>query len=1173
MNRKRFTIALVLALTALLTCLGALSASAQAEDLRITEFEANGIEQNGSLSTGAGARPFELTNFLSVNTAVNPESGELLPAENIKDLAVELPPGAVGNPAAFPQCQETELDSYVGCPPSSEIGVASVKIKLVFLSQVSSPVWNMRPPPGMPAQFAFIVIVSRVHVNFHIRTGTDYGVTATLHNISNTAPLFNSRFTLWGVPADPSHNDVRGVPSTEPRRPFLSNPTSCRGAGLVTEVTATTWQHKDLGVPAASESPSMIDCNQVDFSPTVEAKPTTNLADSPSGLEFHLHLPQNEDPDGLAEAHLREAKMVLPPGLTVNASSANGLGSCTPEQIGYAGPSNERQFTHYELPLTNSFTLSYGGESTPTLDATAPRPVVEEAIEALPGLAGNVRLTGIPGGWTVTFIGDLAGSVVPEELSGDTTNNAAQLVEVTGEDGGFNLHTTTGDTGATFETSYAKDAALIFIGTPSRPLQNGDPIEGPGIAPGTKITNYFGSGMFISKPTTSAQVSVKLKAELPFNANAERIQEGLAGVPGFAGNVSVKAAGSTPFTRSFRVVFAGTLAGTEPEPLTVTSDLTGLGAGVVITPEPPQPLPLSVSRVGDIVAGTPQFTEAPDNCPDAAKIGTVRLDTPLVTHPLIGSVFLATPHQNPFGSLLAIYIAIHDPETGVVLKLPGQLEADPKTGQLTATVSENPQLPFEDLRLEFFKGSAAPLKTGIACGRYEVTTDLTPRTAPEGAIRHPKDAFTIARGAGGKACAKDEASAPTSSDFEAGTIEPSAGLYSPFTLKLARPDGAQQVTGIDASLPTGVLAKLAGVPYCSDAALTAAAAKSGREELANPSCPAASRVGTVTVGAGAGPTPFYVEGGAYLAGPYKGAPLSLAVITPAVAGPFDVGDVVIRNALHIDPVTTRVRAVSDPIPTILQGIPLSIRSILVSLDRDQFTLNPTSCNPMETNGAASTLAGRSVTIASPFQVGDCGKLGLKPKLALSLKGGTKRTGHPALRAVLTPRPGDSNLSRVSVALPKSEFLDNTHIKTICTRVQFAASQCPEGSIYGYAEASSPLLDTPLQGPVYLRSSSNKLPDLVADLHGQIDVVLDGRIDSTKGGGLRSTFENVPDAPVSKFVLEMLGGKKGLLENSTNLCAHTSKASALFDGHNTKTSDQKPVVATSCPAKSKRKARR
>jgi hypothetical protein len=344
--------------------------------------------------------------------------------------------------------------------------------------------------------------------------------------------------------------------------------------------------------------------------------------------------------------------------------------------------------------------------------------------------------------------------------------------------------------------------------------------------------------------------------------------------------------------------------------------------------------------------------------------------------------------------------------------------------------------------------------------------------------------------------------------------------------------------------------------------LAAAAARSGKAEQANPSCPA-SRIGSVTVGAGPGTNPFHTGGTAYLAGPYKNAPLSVAVITPAVAGPFDLGTVVVRNALYVDPETAQGKVVSDPFPKMLDGVPLKLRSIAVRLDRPSFTLNPTNCSAMAVNATITSTDGASSNPTVPFQVGGCKDLGFKPDLKLSLKGGTKRSDYPALRAELNyPKGNYANIAKAVVSLPHSEFLAQNHIKTICTRVQFAADQCPAGSIYGFATATTPLLDQPLSGPVYLRSSSNPLPDLVAALHGQIDVDLVGRIDS-KNGGIRTTFDAVPDAPVSKFVLTMQGGKKGLLENSKNLCNSVNKADVKFTAQNGMELNSKPVLSSKC----------
>jgi hypothetical protein len=404
--------------------------------------------------------------------------------------------------------------------------------------------------------------------------------------------------------------------------------------------------------------------------------------------------------------------------------------------------------------------------------------------------------------------------------------------------------------------------------------------------------------------------------------------------------------------------------------------------------------------------------------------------------------------------------------------------------------------------------------------------------------------------------------------MSAGTTSSAAGQSSPFVLRLDRADGEQELSSLEATLPKGLAAKFVGIPYCSDAALAAAASRSGKAEQAAPSCPA-SRIGSVTVGAGPGTNPFHTQGTAYLAGPYKSAPLSVAVITPAVAGPFDLGTVVVRNALYVDSETAQGRVVSDPFPKIIDGVPLRLRSIAVRLDRPNFTLNPTNCEPMDVRATLSSTDGATAKATSYFQVGGCKDLGFKPKLALSLKGGTDRTDNPALKAVLTyPKGNYANIAKAAVSLPHSEFLAQDHIRTICTRVQFAIDQCPKGSIYGYVSATTPLLEAPISGPVYLRSSNNPLPDLVAALHGQIDVDLVGRIDS-KNGGIRTTFDAVPDAPVSRFVLKMQGGRKGLLDNSEDLCRSVNRADVSFTAQNGRTLHSKPVLTNGCKKKGKK----
>ncbi len=566
--------------------------------------------------------------------------------------------------------------------------------------------------------------------------------------------------------------------------------------------------------------------------------------------------------------------------------------------------------------------------------------------------------------------------------------------------------------------------------------------------------------------------------------------------------------------------------------------------------------------------GKVRFDIAPQSCPNAAKVGTLEVTTPLLGHKLPGSIYVAKPFDNPFGSLLALYLSIEDEESGVIVKLGGKVEPDPSTGQLTATFTENPQLPLEAIELQFFNGPAAALKTPLTCGTKTTTTTMTPWSTPEGVDTHPTGEFKTEVPAVAGACPSSEVEAPAAFNFTAGTASPLAGAYSPFVLRLVRRDGTQHIAGIDTTLPEGLVGKLAGVPYCPESAIALAksreAPEQGKVEQASPSCPAASEVGTVQVTAGAGITPIPVGGHVYLAGPYKGAPLSFVVIVPAVAGPFDLGSVVNRVALNVGEYTSQIHAVSDPLPTIIQGIPLDVRSIDLKLTRPGFSLNPTSCEAKAIEGAVITQAGQAAPLNNRFQVGECGALAFKPKLKISLKGSTKRTGHPALKAVLSMPAGGANIAKAQVGLPHGEFLDNGHIGTVCTQPQLKAQTCPAGSIYGKAKAWTPLLDQPLEGPVYLGTGfGHKLPDLVADLNGQIRVLVHGRVDTDKRHGIRNTFEAVPDAPVSRFVLEMKGGKKGLLVNSENTCRKAQKAEVDFTAQNGKVQTFEAPIANGC----------
>ncbi len=558
-------------------------------------------------------------------------------------------------------------------------------------------------------------------------------------------------------------------------------------------------------------------------------------------------------------------------------------------------------------------------------------------------------------------------------------------------------------------------------------------------------------------------------------------------------------------------------------------------------------------------------------CPAGSKIGSVRVETPLLEEELTGSVFVAKQQDNPFGSLLAIYIVIKNPALGISVSLAGRVDPDPRTGQLVTTFDELPQIPFSRFELDLRDGPRAPLITPSACGEYAVTTELTPWANPGETVTTATE-FEVSAGAGGGGCPSGKPFAPS---LTAGTASPIAGAFSPFALRLTRNDGTDRISGLDLTLPDGLIGKLAGIPYCGDAALAAAAAQSqpgqGAGQIASPSCPAASQVGTVTVGAGAGSSPVYVRTGkAYLAGPYKGAPLSMAIVTPAVTGPFDLGNVVVRAALHVDSATARIRVVSDPLPTILHGIPLDLRDIQVSVDRSGFTLNPTSCDESRFSGSAFSEGGGSAPLSDRFQVGSCTALPFKPKLSLSLSGKTKRNGHPELNAVLRQSPNQAGIDRLAVTLPPTQFIDNAHLGSPCTRPQFAEGRCPPKSLLGRARVFTPLLDNPLEGSVYFRANGGEypLPDIVLDLNGQVHLVLVGHVDSVVKKGsetsrLRTTFDVVPDAPVTKATLRLFGGKRGLLVNSQNLCAAPRRAKVVMDGKNGKPRDFLTPIEIDC----------
>jgi hypothetical protein len=898
--------------------LAALPGTAQA-GFGIKSLSVSALEENGSVDTAAGSHPFAYRVSFEMN---QDEEGK--PEGTLRDLILQLPPGLIGNPRAVTACSGAQFEGEVGhCPNESVIGVAHTRIyNGTEVLEATNPIYNLVPPLGVPAAVGFTLSGTLTIEEASLRTGSDYGADVSDITVPTTVFIQSITADIWGVPAAHGHDAERKclppegevlfspceVEAAAHPAPFLSLPTSC-GAPLKTTALADSLQEPGVFMKAVSFSldehgnPVGLDsCSKPPFDPTIEARPESSAADSPTGLHFQLHLPQEEDPAKPATAELKDAVVALPAGLAVNPSSANGLAACSETQV--------------------------------------------------------------------------------------------------------DLH-------------------------------------GPG----------------------------------------------------------------------------------------------------------------------------------PAQCPAASKLGTVEVRTPLLDHPVKGAVYLARQGENPFGSLIAVYLAVDDPLTGVIVKLAGKVVPDPVTGQLVTTFTENPQLPFEDVELDFKGGPTASLTTPPTCGAYTTTADLTPWTTPEGADALRTSSFPVDAGAAGGPCASSEAQLPNAPSFEAGSAGTLAGSFAPFVLRLSRENGSQRFGALDVTLPPGESAKLAGTSECSDAQIAAAAARSnpgeGALERQSPSCPASSEVGTVTAGAGSG-APVYVSGRAYLAGPYKGAPLSLVIITPALTGPFDLGTVVVRSALYVNETTAQATVKSDPLPQSLQGIPLDIRSIAVKVDRPEFSLNPTSCEAMAVSGEEISTTGQAASLSNRFQVGGCRGLDFSPKLSLQMKGAKRRSGHPALKATLTQPSGQANIARTAVILPPTTFIDQNHIANPCTRVQFTERKCPPNSVLGNARVFTPLLEKPLEGPLYFRSNGGEreLPDVVADLHGQIHVVLVGFVDSVHEKGsessrVRTTFANVPDAPVSKAVFSLKGGKQGLLVNSANICKVANTATVKMKGQNGKAHDFDAKISTGC----------
>jgi hypothetical protein len=543
-------------------------------------------------------------------------------------------------------------------------------------------------------------------------------------------------------------------------------------------------------------------------------------------------------------------------------------------------------------------------------------------------------------------------------------------------------------------------------------------------------------------------------------------------------------------------------------------------------------------------------------CPDGSKIGTVQIATPLLDNPIEGAVYLAAQNQNPFGSLVAMYLIAEDPSSGTLIKLAGEVNLT-ATGQIVTTFKNTPDLPFEDLTIHFFGGERAPLSTPARCGTYTTQAAFTPWDGNPTVFTTSQ--FEITHGPGGGPCPGQ--GLPFAPVLTAGASNVQAGAFSPFTMTMSRPDGSQDLDGITLHMPPGLSGKLAGVELCPE--------PQADEGLCGPG----SLIGETTISVGVGSDPFTVTGGkVYLTGPYKGAPYGLSIVNPAKAGPFDLEAtpaqhpacdcLVVRAKVDVDRATAALTVTSDTsgphsIPTMIEGIPLQIQHVNVTIDRPSFTFNPTSCAPMAITGDLTSTEGATDALSLPFQVTNCARLGFAPRFEASTSAHTSRANGASLTVKLTypntPQGSQANIKSVRVELPKALPSRLTTLNHACIDTVFDQnpSSCPSQSRVGFAKARTPILPVPLEGPAYFVShGGQKFPELIVVLQGYgATVYLKGETFISKTGITSSTFKSVPDVPVGSFELKLPSGPNSALAANTNLCATNPTMPTTFDAQN------------------------
>ena len=617
---------------------------------------------------------------------------------------------------------------------------------------------------------------------------------------------------------------------------------------------------------------------------------------------------------------------------------------------------------------------------------------------------------------------------------------------------------------------------------------------------------------------------------------------------------------------------------------TVENEVVTLPEGMTVNPS---------SGAGLAACSEAEYAEegeqyvAGHGCPNESRLASVKISSPSLKEEATGSVFIASPAprgeagQNPFDSLLAVYLVARIPNRGVLVKAAGLVQANELTGQITTSFQGLPPLPFTVATFSFNQGANAPLVTPPTCGLYEVKAALTPQSDPAQTLTPLVAPFAITQGFDGGAC--PAGSPPFDPQVEAGTENNDAGAYSSSYIRISRTDGEAEITGFSTQLPPGLTANLNGIPFCSETEIQQARETPGAQQETSPSCPAASEIGHTIAEAGVGTVLAQTPGRLYLAGPFEGAPFSVVSVTSAKVGPFDLGTVVVHLPLEINPRTADVsipEGPADQIPHIIKGIVIHLRNIRVYVNRPSFMLDPTSCEPM-TLSATVVGSGESfndpagedpVSVSDPFQVADCSSLQFAPKFAVSTSGKTSKSEGASLTAKVSYPPNavgtEAWLASAKVELPKALPSRLTTLQKACTSKQFEANPagCPPESVIGHAIVHTQILPVPLEGPAYFVSHGGEaFPNLVIVLQGYgVTIKLVGDTFISKAGITSSTFASTPDVPFETFELTLPEGKYSALAANGNLCQQNLLMPTAFVGQNGATLNQDThIEVTDC----------